>query len=93
MVGAAMDGPAGIEAFAAERPDFVIIDFVMPGMTGAEVASRILADVPNQKLLFVSGYRETDAIRAAAPGAALLTKPFRPEALHEALRSLLDGDG
>ena len=39
-------------------------------------------------ILFVSGYSETDAIRAVAPDAPILAKPFRPEALIDAIRSL-----
>jgi PAS domain S-box-containing protein len=86
----ASDGPAGIAAFSAARPDIVVIDFAMPGMTGAEVADQILKQVPGQPLLFVSGYSETDAIRRAAPGAPLLTKPFLAEDLDQALRALVD---
>lgn len=37
----ARDGVAGIEAFKRERPDLVLLDIVMPGMDGFEVAQRI----------------------------------------------------
>ena len=84
------DGPAGLSAFAEKRPDLVILDFAMPGMTGNEVAARMLRDVPGQPILFVSGYNETEAIRAAAPDAQLLAKPFRPDALDAAVRDCLD---
>ena len=39
----------------------------MPGLSGAEVASRILAERPDQPILFVSGYSETDAVKRIAP--------------------------
>ena len=67
----------------------MIIDYIMPGLSGAEVASRILADQPGQPILFVSGYSETEAVKRAAPDAPLLTKPFRSEALHKAVRAAL----
>jgi CheY-like chemotaxis protein len=86
----AADGAAGLEAFAEKRPDLVIVDFAMPGLSGSEVAARILRDVPGQPILFVSGYSETDAIRSAAPDAQLLAKPFRPDALDAAVRDCLD---
>jgi CheY-like chemotaxis protein len=86
----AADGQAGLDAFAALAPDVVVLDFLMPGLTGADVARRILAGSPDQKILFVSGYSETDAIRQVAPEAALLVKPFRPAALDAAVRSLMD---
>jgi CheY-like chemotaxis protein len=86
----AADGAAGLKAFAEQRPDLVILDFAMPLMPGSEVAARMLREVPGQPILFVSGYNETEAIRAAAPGAQLLAKPFRPDALDAAVRDCLD---
>jgi CheY-like chemotaxis protein len=68
----------------------VVLDFIMPGMSGAEVANRILADHPDQPILFVSGYSETEAVKRTAPDAPLLTKPFRAEALHKAVRRALN---
>ena len=61
----------------------------MPGLSGAEVANRLLAKRPNQAILFVSGYSETDAVRRVAPQAPLLSKPFRSEALDKAVRAAL----
>ena len=84
----AADGKSGLNAFAAEQPDLVVLDF-MPGLSGADVASRILAKQPEQPILFVSGYSETDSIRRIAPNAPLLTKPFRAEALAKAVRTAL----
>ena len=88
-VRSAADGRAGLAAFAADAPDVIVLDFVMPGMTGAEVAAKVLAERPAQPILFVSGYSETDAIRAIAPDAPVLTKPFRPEMLLAAIRALV----
>ena len=58
----ASDGPHGLAELARQKADLVVLDFIMPGMSGAEVARRILADMPNQPILFVSGYSETDAV-------------------------------
>ena len=85
----ASDGVSGLAMFERERPDLVIIDFIMPGLSGADVARHILALAPGQPMLFVSGYSETEAISRAAPGAPLLTKPFRADALATAVREVL----
>jgi PAS domain S-box-containing protein len=87
----AADGKSGLKAFADEQPDLVVLDFVMPEMSGADVASEILAKHPAQKILFVSGYSETDAIKRIAPNAPLLSKPFRAEALCKAVQRALSG--
>ena len=83
------DGRKGLKAIAQKKPDLVIVDFIMPGLSGAEVANRILAEMPEQSILFVSGYSETEAVRRVAPNAPLLTKPFRAEALDNAVRKAL----
>ena len=83
------DGASGLSLFAAERPDLVVIDFIMPGLSGADVARHILDAAPDQRLLFVSGYSETEAISRAAPDAHLLAKPFRADTLDRAVRDAL----
>jgi PAS domain S-box-containing protein len=85
----AADGAAGLESFEKKPPDLVVLDFVMPGMSGAEVANRMLAERPGQPILFVSGFSETEAIRRLAPDTPLLAKPFRADALDAAVRSAL----
>ena len=85
----AADGKAGLAEIARERPDVVILDFIMPGLSGSELASRILAKHPQQAILFVSGYSETEAVKRTAPDAPLLAKPFRAEALDKAVRGAL----
>jgi PAS domain S-box-containing protein len=83
------DGKEGLAEIARETPDLVIVDFIMPGLSGAEVAKKIRAKRPGQAILFVSGYSETDAVKRTAPDAPLLTKPFRADALAKAVRGAL----
>jgi len=85
----ASGGREGLAQIEREKADLVIVDFVMPEMSGAEVARRIRAKSPDQPILFVSGYSETDAVKRTAPDAPLLTKPFRAEALHKAVRGAI----
>ena len=91
-VSTAVDGTTGLAAFAEARADVVILDYAMPGLSGGEVAARILELVPGQPILFVSGYSESEAINRAAPHAHMLAKPFKPDALDAAVRDAL-GEG
>ena len=89
LVRQASDGKEGLAEFNREKPDLVIVDFIMPGMSGAEVARKIRSRLADQPILFVSGYSETEAVKRTAPDAPLLTKPFRADALHKAVRGAL----
>jgi len=85
----ASDGPEGLAALKRERADLIVLDFIMPGMSGAEVAREIRAGRPDQPILFVSGYSETEAVKRTAPDAMVLAKPFRADTLHKAVRSAI----
>ncbi|HEX8937895.1 MAG TPA: PAS domain S-box protein [Sphingomicrobium sp.] len=85
----ASDGREGLAALERELPDLVVLDFIMPGLSGADVARQILERFPEQPILFVSGYSETEAIKRTAPDAPLITKPFRAEVLQKAVRRAL----
>ena len=67
----AADGKSGLKAYQQEKPDLVVLDFVMPELSGADVAKEMLAEHPDQKILFVSGYSETEAIKRDRAGRAL----------------------
>ena len=89
----AADGREGLAELQRREADLVIIDFIMPGLSGADVAKKIRARRRDQPILFVSGYSETDAVKRTAPDAPLLAKPFRAEALLKAVRGALPAQG
>jgi CheY-like chemotaxis protein len=92
---AASSGAAAL-AVARAHPgsiDLLLTDVVMPGLSGPELAARLLAERPDVRVLFTSGYTE-DAIAnhgVLRPGAAFLEKPFSAPEVSRALRALLDG--
>ena len=67
------------------RPDFLITDHLMPGMSGVELARNILTRRPDARALIVSGYADVDGI---APDLPRLTKPFKQADLAAAIAEL-----
>ena len=64
----ASDGPSALRALDEFRPDVVVVDFAMPGLNGAEVASKARERWPGLPVILASGYADTAAIeRASAP--------------------------
>jgi DNA-binding NtrC family response regulator len=74
-----------------DRIDLLITDIVMPGMRGWKLAQRLATPRPEMKVLYISGYTDTDLRNdnALIPGAAFLEKPFRPDTLLLKVRDIL----
>jgi PAS domain S-box-containing protein len=89
-VAVAEDGEAGLEVLETVSPDLVLVDFAMPGMTGAQMAEVVRKRHPDLPIIFASGYSETAAIeRAVGKSAVLLKKPFSVADLEAVLRTAL----
>lgn len=89
------DGPvAATEEARRHGPeiDVVVLDVVMPGMSGISVADQIADEVDPLRVLFVSGYMTGELPeRDETPGpTAFLQKPFTVEAFLEKIEELLD---
>ena len=85
------NGPDAIALLEHHPPQLLLPDFAMPGMNGAEVATRALQLRPDLKLLFITGYSDSDAIDKAVDGRArVLKKPVSAAQLAAAIREMLD---
>ena len=71
----------------------LVTDVVMPGMSGRELARRLLELRPDTKVLYLSGYADDAVERHGVldPGTAFMQKPFSPGALASRVREVLDG--
>src|SRR5947199_5750697 len=58
IVREAADGREAIAEVDREAPDLIVLDFIMPGLSGADVARHARKRRPNQPILFVSGCSE-----------------------------------
>jgi DNA-binding response OmpR family regulator len=89
-VSQAYDGPGAVERCAAERPDLVVLDVMLPGFDGHEVCRRIQASSPVPVLMLTARDDEADVLVGLAVGADdYLTKPFRMRELVARVRALL----
>ncbi len=95
-----MAAASGAEALrlAAEHEgplDLLLTDVVMPDLGGIETADRLLESRPDTPVLFMSGYTESEALRARTrlEPSLLLSKPFTPDALLGRVRDVLEAAG
>ena len=73
--------------------DVLITDIVMPRMGGLEVAALVKERVPGVKVLYISGYSDSEEAHRVigTAGKAFLAKPFSPSELARRVRTLCDG--
>ena len=89
-VRAAESGPEGLAMISEERPALVILDYVMPGMDGAETALEIALVEPDLPVVFSTGHGALRALRdAAGDEASILEKPFTLAELDALLARIL----
>jgi two-component system cell cycle sensor histidine kinase/response regulator CckA len=92
VIEAASGADALAMADALDEPiDVLLTDMIMPGMSGAELASRLSAARPELPTLFMSGYPELLSLDPATEGPTqdYLQKPFTSDELIKKLEELL----
>ncbi|MEG8182250.1 response regulator transcription factor [Nocardia terpenica] len=86
----AADGPAAVTAAAAEAPDLIVLDIMLPGFDGLEVCRRVQAQRPVPVLMLTARADETDMLIGLGVGADdYLTKPFSMRVLTARVHALL----
>ena len=90
-VHAAVNGTEGLAAALALKPDAVILDLMLPGMSGRDVCKNIKASLPDIPVLILSAVTEVaDKVLLLELGADdYITKPFSPRELLARLQAAL----
>jgi len=87
------DGNQALEQLAVQpRIDLLFTDIIMPGMTGRQLADRALAERPDLRILYTTGYTRNAIVHNGVVdhGVSLLTKPFSIADLARKIRDMLD---
>lgn len=88
VIGEAEGGESAVRLALEQRPDVVIMDITMPDMSGIEATRRILAELPDIKIIALSMHSDRRFVREmlAAGAAGYLLK----DAAYDELRNALD---
>jgi PAS domain S-box-containing protein len=93
----ARDGEEAVQLFEAHRDriDLVLLDVVLPRLSGPDAYARICALRPQVRALFTTGYSAESARldKLVETGAAILQKPYSPSVLAGRVREILDRGG
>ncbi|HEU4327537.1 MAG TPA: response regulator transcription factor [Roseiflexaceae bacterium] len=90
VVQTAADGNAALAAVERRRPDLVVLDLMLPGLSGLEVTRRIRAGGALPIIMLTARGEETDRVVGLELGADdYVTKPFSPRELVARVKAVL----
>lgn len=94
VCGEAESGAEAVKLAREMRPDVVVMDFMMPGMDGAEATEAVLRASPESKVLVLTSYgTSSDIARALKSGATgAVTKNLSNDELADAIRATARGE-
>lgn len=90
LAGEASGAQGALDGIAATRPDIVLLDVQMPGMTGIELAAHLVKDPLAPAVIFVTAYDEYALKAFEVHALDYLLKPVRAARLADALRRVHD---
>jgi DNA-binding NarL/FixJ family response regulator len=94
VVGEAANGLEAVERAGQLKPDVVLLDFLMPGMSGIEIIKGICEVQPDQRIIVLTAYFKDDEILQAVKegAAAYVRKDAPPENLIQSIRKVYAGE-
>jgi two-component system, cell cycle sensor histidine kinase and response regulator CckA len=89
----ALDGETALVVAESHQGQIalLLVDVVMPGLSGPEVAARLHAARPDTKVLYMSGFStDVTVVHGVSAGDPLLVKPFSLETLARKVKELVE---
>lgn len=93
VVGEAVNGGEAVEKALELRPDVILMDMVMPIMTGAEATKAIIQQWPEAKIIVVTSFLDDDKVYPAleAGAASYILKTSNAKRIAQAIRETVQG--
>ena len=86
----AADGKAALSLFRAAKPDLMLLDLMLPGLSGMEVLRAVRAEGQTPVILVTARAEETDQVLGLEFGADdYVVKPFRPREVMARVKAVL----
>jgi len=94
VIGEAEDGSQAVDLFDVLNPDILLMDLLMPKMTGIEAIQQIMKKHPGAKILVLTSFAADDQVFPAIKAGALgyLLKDTDPEDLVKAIHQVYQGE-
>lgn len=93
----AVDGPEALQKAREERPDLILLDIMMPKITGYEICRKLKTDPDSRDIpvILMTARSPQLAMNASKESGAddCIFKPFRIDELASRIKSLLSGSG
>jgi DNA-binding NarL/FixJ family response regulator len=94
VVGEAENGEVAVRETRRLQPDVVLMDLSMPGLSGVEATRRISKELPQARILILSGFSETSLVQQTilAGATGYLMKQTAAKDLLTAVRQVCNGN-
>ncbi|MEO4053303.1 response regulator transcription factor [Solibacillus sp. CAU 1738] len=94
VIGEAENGAEAVEKALTLRPDLILMDNVMPIMTGAEATEKILQAWPTAKVMMVTSFLDDDKVYPALEAGAVsyILKTSNAKQIADAIRKTMQGE-
>ena len=91
----AADGNDALDLVRSSKPDLIVLDLMLPGMSGLELLSAIRNENGHAQtpVVVISAWAHSDEAAVAAGADRFVAKPFDPDDLQSTVAELLEGNG
>ncbi len=91
VIGEATDGGTGLEMAVKLKPDLILLDIVMPKISGAEILPRIRESLPDARVLMVTANKDQETIAEVVKTGihGYILKPFNAQKIIDTVEAVV----